>query len=155
MFLAAYEHIRICRCFYFRVPNDSVFFCCPFKHLIFFFKKNVTFCAFPGFSDVICPLPMRYYLIGYGRCFRVFARFGMCCFGKTTHQSVSELAGWPGTVHFFIPKCSCCNLCWTSMPFKDFDSASLPDLLPLYYRRLFPFSQYYRWLTYGGRKYCD
>ncbi|CAG14143.1 unnamed protein product, partial [Tetraodon nigroviridis] len=31
-----------------------------------------------------------------------------------------------------------------------FDSASLPDLLPLYYRRLFPFSQYYRWLSYGG-----
>uniref|UniRef100_A0A665T8H2 DNA primase n=1 Tax=Echeneis naucrates TaxID=173247 RepID=A0A665T8H2_ECHNA len=26
----------------------------------------------------------------------------------------------------------------------------LPDLLPLYYRRLFPFSQYYRWLYYGG-----
>uniref|UniRef100_A0A9J7XUW3 DNA primase n=1 Tax=Cyprinus carpio carpio TaxID=630221 RepID=A0A9J7XUW3_CYPCA len=28
--------------------------------------------------------------------------------------------------------------------------ACLPDLLPLYYRRLFPFSQYYRWLSYGG-----
>uniref|UniRef100_A0A8C4SNS5 DNA primase n=1 Tax=Erpetoichthys calabaricus TaxID=27687 RepID=A0A8C4SNS5_ERPCA len=26
----------------------------------------------------------------------------------------------------------------------------LPDLLPLYYRRLFPFSQYFRWLNYGG-----
>lgn len=36
------------------------------------------------------------------------------------------------------------------MPSSDFDSASLPDLLPLYYRRLFPFSQYYRWLNYGG-----
>ncbi|XP_078515202.1 DNA primase small subunit [Lissotriton helveticus] len=32
----------------------------------------------------------------------------------------------------------------------DYDSGALPDLLPLYYRRLFPFSQYYRWLNYGG-----
>ncbi|KAJ8016278.1 hypothetical protein DPEC_G00005540 [Dallia pectoralis] len=31
-----------------------------------------------------------------------------------------------------------------------YDQASLPDLLPLYYRRLFPFPQYYRWLNYGG-----
>uniref|UniRef100_A0A667W820 DNA primase n=1 Tax=Myripristis murdjan TaxID=586833 RepID=A0A667W820_9TELE len=36
------------------------------------------------------------------------------------------------------------------MPSSDYDPASLPDLLPLYYRRLFPFSQYYRWLNYGG-----
>uniref|UniRef100_A0A7N9ART8 DNA primase n=1 Tax=Mastacembelus armatus TaxID=205130 RepID=A0A7N9ART8_9TELE len=36
------------------------------------------------------------------------------------------------------------------MPSSDYDLASLPDLLPLYYRRLFPFSQYYRWLNYGG-----
>uniref|UniRef100_A0A672FTW0 DNA primase n=1 Tax=Salarias fasciatus TaxID=181472 RepID=A0A672FTW0_SALFA len=36
------------------------------------------------------------------------------------------------------------------MPCSDYDPASLPDLLPLYYRRLFPFSQYYRWLSYGG-----
>uniref|UniRef100_A0A8C5E432 DNA primase n=1 Tax=Gouania willdenowi TaxID=441366 RepID=A0A8C5E432_GOUWI len=36
------------------------------------------------------------------------------------------------------------------MPLSDYDPASLPDLLPLYYRRLFPFSQYYRWLNYGG-----
>ncbi|KAM4610974.1 DNA primase small subunit [Polymixia lowei] len=36
------------------------------------------------------------------------------------------------------------------MSSTDYDSASLPDLLPLYYRRLFPFSQYYRWLNYGG-----
>lgn len=36
------------------------------------------------------------------------------------------------------------------MPCSDYDAASLPDLLPLYYRRLFPFSQYYRWLNYGG-----
>ncbi|TDH10316.1 hypothetical protein EPR50_G00074030 [Perca flavescens] len=36
------------------------------------------------------------------------------------------------------------------MSSSDYDSACLPDLLPLYYRRLFPFSQYYRWLNYGG-----
>lgn len=36
------------------------------------------------------------------------------------------------------------------MPTLDYDPASLPDLLPLYYRRLFPFAQYYRWLNYGG-----
>ncbi|KAK5863856.1 hypothetical protein PBY51_000853 [Eleginops maclovinus] len=36
------------------------------------------------------------------------------------------------------------------MPSSDYDSACLPDILPLYYRRLFPFSQYYRWLNYGG-----
>ncbi|XP_072306380.1 DNA primase small subunit [Eucyclogobius newberryi] len=33
---------------------------------------------------------------------------------------------------------------------SDYDPASLPDLLPLYYKRLFPFAQYYRWLNYGG-----
>uniref|UniRef100_G1KYP4 DNA primase n=1 Tax=Anolis carolinensis TaxID=28377 RepID=G1KYP4_ANOCA len=31
----------------------------------------------------------------------------------------------------------------------DYDSGSLPDLLPLYYRRLFPFGLYGRWLRYG------
>ncbi|CAL8367527.1 unnamed protein product [Lota lota] len=36
------------------------------------------------------------------------------------------------------------------MTSADYEPASLPDLLPLYYRRLFPFSQYYRWLNYGG-----
>uniref|UniRef100_A0A7N6AEG7 DNA primase n=1 Tax=Anabas testudineus TaxID=64144 RepID=A0A7N6AEG7_ANATE len=36
------------------------------------------------------------------------------------------------------------------MPSADYDPCCLPDLLPLYYRRLFPFSQYYRWLNYGG-----
>ncbi|KAM6977607.1 DNA primase small subunit [Aplochiton taeniatus] len=36
------------------------------------------------------------------------------------------------------------------MPTSDYDQSVLPDLLPLYYRRLFPFSQYYRWLSYGG-----
>ncbi|XP_071495058.1 DNA primase small subunit-like [Diadema antillarum] len=27
---------------------------------------------------------------------------------------------------------------------------SLPELLPVYYKRLFPFGPYYRWLNYGG-----
>uniref|UniRef100_A0A3Q3KDT5 DNA primase n=1 Tax=Monopterus albus TaxID=43700 RepID=A0A3Q3KDT5_MONAL len=36
------------------------------------------------------------------------------------------------------------------MSSSDYDPACLPDLLPLYYRRLFPFFQYYRWLNYGG-----
>ncbi|XP_072552752.1 DNA primase small subunit [Salminus brasiliensis] len=36
------------------------------------------------------------------------------------------------------------------MSTSDYDPACLPDLLPLYYRRLFPFSQYHRWLSYGG-----
>ncbi|XP_062975812.1 DNA primase small subunit [Elgaria multicarinata webbii] len=31
----------------------------------------------------------------------------------------------------------------------DFEAASLPDLLPLYYRRVFPFGPYGRWLRYG------
>ncbi|XP_053144449.1 DNA primase small subunit-like isoform X1 [Hemicordylus capensis] len=31
----------------------------------------------------------------------------------------------------------------------DFDPGSLPDLLPLYYRRIFPFGPYGRWLRYG------
>lgn len=33
---------------------------------------------------------------------------------------------------------------------ETFDPAELPELLKLYYRRLFPYSQYYRWLNYGG-----
>ncbi|KAG8546066.1 hypothetical protein GDO81_019827 [Engystomops pustulosus] len=36
------------------------------------------------------------------------------------------------------------------MDLESYDPASLPDLLPLYYRRLFPYFQYYRWLNYGG-----
>nr|XP_056716517.1 DNA primase small subunit [Euleptes europaea] len=31
----------------------------------------------------------------------------------------------------------------------EFEPGSLPDLLPLYYRRLFPFGPYGRWLRYG------
>uniref|UniRef100_UPI00358FC535 DNA primase small subunit isoform X1 n=2 Tax=Myxine glutinosa TaxID=7769 RepID=UPI00358FC535 len=34
----------------------------------------------------------------------------------------------------------------------DFCSAQLPDLLPLYYKRLFPFGRFFKWLNYGGVK---
>ncbi|XP_078057248.1 DNA primase small subunit isoform X2 [Mustelus asterias] len=33
---------------------------------------------------------------------------------------------------------------------SQYDAAELPDLLPIYYKRLFPYSQYFRWLSYGG-----
>lgn len=40
------------------------------------------------------------------------------------------------------------------MPIKEdtheYDAASLPDLLPIYYKRLFPYGPYFRWLNYGG-----
>jgi len=32
----------------------------------------------------------------------------------------------------------------------NYDPASLPDLLPIYYKRLFPFGPYFKWLNYGG-----
>jgi len=31
-----------------------------------------------------------------------------------------------------------------------YDPECLPDLLPLYYKRLFPYGPYFRWLNYGG-----
>lgn len=31
-----------------------------------------------------------------------------------------------------------------------YDPNSLPDLLPVYYKRLFPHGPYFRWLHYGG-----
>ena len=37
---------------------------------------------------------------------------------------------------------------------QEYDPASLPDLLPVYYKRLFPYGPYYRWLSYGGGL-CD
>ncbi|XP_069762107.1 DNA primase small subunit isoform X2 [Narcine bancroftii] len=37
-----------------------------------------------------------------------------------------------------------------ALPEGGFDASELPDLLSVYYRRLFPFSQYFRWLSYGG-----
>ncbi|XP_055788324.1 DNA primase small subunit [Salvelinus fontinalis] len=49
--------------------------------------------------------------------------------------------------HFLLNQYICIT---SEMTTADYDQASLPDLLPLYYRRLFPFSQYHRWLNYGG-----
>lgn len=39
-----------------------------------------------------------------------------------------------------------------AMPEKQnsYDPASLPDLLPIYYKKLFPYNPYFRWLNYGG-----
>lgn len=31
-----------------------------------------------------------------------------------------------------------------------FEPAALPELLPVFYRRLFPHGPYGRWLSYGG-----
>lgn len=33
------------------------------------------------------------------------------------------------------------------------DVANLNDLLPIYYARLFPFNDYYDWLSYGSSKF--
>ncbi|XP_033728623.1 DNA primase small subunit-like [Pecten maximus] len=33
---------------------------------------------------------------------------------------------------------------------SSYDPASLPDLLPMYYKKLFPYGPYFRWLNYGG-----
>ncbi|GIX91375.1 DNA primase small subunit [Caerostris extrusa] len=35
----------------------------------------------------------------------------------------------------------------------SFDASVYPDLLPIYYRRLFPFSLYYKWLKYDDDKF--
>ncbi|KAL8591935.1 hypothetical protein ACOMHN_039988 [Nucella lapillus] len=32
----------------------------------------------------------------------------------------------------------------------DYDAASLPDILPVYYKHLFPYGPFFRWLNYGG-----
>ncbi|KAK3733447.1 hypothetical protein RRG08_051212 [Elysia crispata] len=32
----------------------------------------------------------------------------------------------------------------------NYDPNTLPDLLPLYYKRLFPYGPYYKWMNYGG-----
>lgn len=34
----------------------------------------------------------------------------------------------------------------------SFDASVFPDLLPIYYRRLFPFALYYKWLRYDDGK---
>ncbi|KAH9523817.1 primase, DNA, polypeptide 1 (49kDa) [Bulinus truncatus] len=36
------------------------------------------------------------------------------------------------------------------MPGDVYNPEALPDLLPLYYKRLFPYGPYYKWLHYGG-----
>lgn len=37
-----------------------------------------------------------------------------------------------------------------------YDPEILPDLLPLYYKRLFPHLPFYRWLSYGnGMQYIQ
>lgn len=38
------------------------------------------------------------------------------------------------------------------MPEKTsaYDPACLPDLLPIYYKKLFPYGPYFKWLNYGG-----
>lgn len=33
-----------------------------------------------------------------------------------------------------------------------YDASILPDMLPVYYRRLFPHEPFYRWLNYGHCK---
>lgn len=38
---------------------------------------------------------------------------------------------------------------------KEFDEETLPDLLPLYYKRLFPHLQFYKWLSYGDENYFN
>jgi hypothetical protein len=35
----------------------------------------------------------------------------------------------------------------------DFNPETLPDLLAVYYKRLFPYGPYYRWLSYGNGRY--
>ncbi len=34
----------------------------------------------------------------------------------------------------------------------SYNSDVLPELLPIYYKRLFPYGPYYKWLSYGGGK---
>lgn len=35
---------------------------------------------------------------------------------------------------------------------EAFDCNMLPEILPVYYNRLFPFDSFYRWLSYGNCK---
>ena len=32
---------------------------------------------------------------------------------------------------------------------------STQDMMPIYYKRLFPFELYYKWLSYGNRKILE
>lgn len=36
-----------------------------------------------------------------------------------------------------------------TMEKAEFNEDLLPDLLPLYYKRLFPYQLFYKWLSYG------
>lgn len=36
------------------------------------------------------------------------------------------------------------------MELPEFSPDSLPDLLPLYYKRLFPYGPFHRWISYGN-----
>jgi DNA primase small subunit len=35
----------------------------------------------------------------------------------------------------------------------DYDPETLQDLLPIYYKRIFPHKAFYRWLSYGFCEY--
>ena len=35
----------------------------------------------------------------------------------------------------------------------DFDADALPDLLAMYYKRLFPYDHYHKWLSYNNGKF--
>ncbi|GJQ82197.1 hypothetical protein Trydic_g15766, partial [Trypoxylus dichotomus] len=39
------------------------------------------------------------------------------------------------------------------MKFTEYKEETLPDVLPLYYKRLFPYEIFYRWLSYGLDSY--
>lgn len=36
------------------------------------------------------------------------------------------------------------------MKLPEYKEETLPDVLPLYYKRLFPYETFYRWLSYGS-----
>lgn len=38
---------------------------------------------------------------------------------------------------------------------SEYSEETLPDLLPLYYKRLFPFELFYKWLSYGNSSYLQ
>lgn len=42
-----------------------------------------------------------------------------------------------------------------TIPDAVYDAAFLPDMLPVYYKRLFPHKPFYRWLSYGLCKYAN
>ena len=44
-------------------------------------------------------------------------------------------------------------LFFEKMTDANYDASCLPDLLPIYYKKLFPYGPYFRWLNYGGGKH--